>query len=129
MGAISAAYNAQWDGIVVQAVGATLGVFFVMLFLYRARIVKVTDKFRSVVIGATLGLAVFYLLALVLSLFGMNISFLSRQRQQLVRHRLQRAGRGAGVPEPPARLRPHRAGRPRRGARSTWSGSPASACS
>ena len=61
----------------VQAVGATLGVFFVMLFLYRARIVKVTDKFRSVVIGATLGLAVFYLLALVLSLFGMNISFLS----------------------------------------------------
>ena len=77
VGAISAAYNAQWDGIVVQAVGATLGVFFVMLFLYRARIVKVTDKFRSVVIGATLGLAAFYLLALVLSLFGMNISFLS----------------------------------------------------
>ena len=53
VGAISAAYNAQWDGIVVQAVGATLGVFLVMLFLYRARIVKVTDKFRSVVIGAT----------------------------------------------------------------------------
>jgi uncharacterized YccA/Bax inhibitor family protein len=77
VGAISAAYNAQWDGIVVQAVGATLGVFFVMLFLYRFRIVKVTDKFRSVVIGATLGLAAFYLLAIVLSLFGHNISFLS----------------------------------------------------
>ena len=77
VGAISAAYNAQWNGIVVQAVGATLGVFFVMLFLYRFRIVKVTDKFRSVVIGATLGLAAFYLLALVLSLFGHNISFLS----------------------------------------------------
>ena len=77
VGAISAAYNAQWNGIVVQAVGATLGVFFVMLFLYRFRIVRVTDKFRSVVIGATLGLAVFYLLALVLSLFGRDISFLS----------------------------------------------------
>jgi len=77
VGAISAAYNAEWDGIVVQAVGATLGVFFVMLFLYRFRIVRVTDKFRSVVIGATLGLAAFYLLALVLSLFGHNISFLS----------------------------------------------------
>jgi uncharacterized YccA/Bax inhibitor family protein len=77
VGAISAAYNVQWNGIVVQAVGATLGVFFVMLFLYRARIVKVTDKFRSVVIGATLGLAAFYLLAIVLSLFGRNISFLS----------------------------------------------------
>jgi uncharacterized YccA/Bax inhibitor family protein len=84
VGAISAAYNAQWDGIVVQAVGATLGVFFVMLFLFRMRIVRVTDKFRSVVIGATLGLAVFYLVALVLSLFGMNISFLSAGDRSLL---------------------------------------------
>jgi uncharacterized YccA/Bax inhibitor family protein len=84
VGAISAAYNAQWDGIVVQAVGATLGVFLVMLFLYRARIVKVTDKFRSVVIGATAGLAVFYLVAIVLSLFGMNISFLSASDNSLL---------------------------------------------
>jgi uncharacterized YccA/Bax inhibitor family protein len=44
VGAISAAYNAEWNGIVVQAVGATLGVFFVMLFLYRFRIVTVTDS-------------------------------------------------------------------------------------
>ena len=77
VGAISAAYNAEWNGIVVQAVGATLGVFFVMLFLYRMRIVRVTDKFRSVVIGATLGLAVFYLFAIILSLFGHDIAFLS----------------------------------------------------
>ena len=83
VGAISAAYNVQWDGIVVQAVGATLGVFLAMLFLYRARIVKVTDKFRSVVIGATVGLAAFYLLALVLSLFGRNISFLSAGNNSL----------------------------------------------
>ncbi len=45
-----------------------------MLFLYRARIVKVTEKFRSVVIGATLGLAVFYMAALVLSLFGHSLN-------------------------------------------------------
>jgi uncharacterized YccA/Bax inhibitor family protein len=114
VGAISAAYNAQWDGIVVQAVGATLGVFLVMLFLYRARIVTVTDKFRSVVIGATAGLAVFYLVALVLSLFGMNISFLG-QRQQLVRHRVQRPRGRPRLAQPPPRLRPHRA-------RRAWSG-------
>ena len=111
VGAISAAYNAEWNGIVVQAVGATLGVFFVMLFLYRFRIVKVTDKFRSVVIGATLGLAVFYLLALVLSLFGTQHLVPVRHRQQLVRHRLQRAGRRSGLAQPAPRLRPHRAGR------------------
>jgi uncharacterized YccA/Bax inhibitor family protein len=77
VGAISAAYNVEWDGIVIQAVGATLGVFLVMLFLYRARIVTVTDKFRSVVIGATAGLALFYLVALVMSLFGASIPFFS----------------------------------------------------
>ena len=34
IGAISYVYNAQFPGIVVEAVGATLGVAFVMLFLY-----------------------------------------------------------------------------------------------
>ena len=34
LGAISKAYETQWNGIVVQAAGATLAVFAVMLFLY-----------------------------------------------------------------------------------------------
>ena len=39
----------------LQAVGATLGVFAVMLVLYRTQIIKVTDRFRRIVITATLG--------------------------------------------------------------------------
>ena len=39
-------YEAQWDGIVVQAVLGTAGVFGAMLFLYAQRIIKVTDRFR-----------------------------------------------------------------------------------
>ena len=77
VGAISKMFDAEYSGIVVQAVGTTLAVFGVMLFLYRTRVLRVTDKFRRIVIGATLGVAVLYLVSFVVSLFGANVSFLS----------------------------------------------------
>jgi uncharacterized YccA/Bax inhibitor family protein len=77
VGAISHAYDVEFDGIVLQAVGATLGVFLVTMFLYHSRLVRVTDRFRRIVITATIGLAAFYLVSIVLHLFGVNISFLS----------------------------------------------------
>jgi len=77
LGAISKAYNTQYDGIVVQAVGATLAVFLVMLVLYRTKIIKVTDRFRRTIITATIGLMVFYLFSMVLSLFGATPSFIN----------------------------------------------------
>jgi uncharacterized YccA/Bax inhibitor family protein len=76
LGAISKAYNQSYSGIVVQAVGATLGVFAVMLFLYKSRIIKVTDRFRRSVIMATVGLMVFYLVSMVIHLFGGSVPFL-----------------------------------------------------
>ena len=77
VGALSKMFDATYSGIVVQAVGTTLAVFGVMLFLYRTRILRVTDKFRRIVIGATLGVMVFYLASFVFSRFGANVSFLS----------------------------------------------------
>jgi uncharacterized YccA/Bax inhibitor family protein len=77
VGAISHAYEIAFDGIVIQAVGATLGVFLVTLLLYHSRLVRVTDRFRRIVITATIGLAVFYLVSIVLHLFGLNVTFLS----------------------------------------------------
>ena len=76
LGVISKAYNNYQNGIVVQAVGATLGVFAVMLVLYRTKIIKVTDRFRRIVITATMGLMAFYLVAFVIRLFGANVNFL-----------------------------------------------------
>jgi len=75
VGAISKMFDASYSGIVVQAVGTTLAVFGVMLFLYRTRVIRVTDKFRRIVIGATLGVMAFYLVSFVISLFGANMSF------------------------------------------------------
>ncbi|MDO9173747.1 MAG: Bax inhibitor-1/YccA family protein, partial [Actinomycetota bacterium] len=76
LGVISKSYNNWQDGIVVQAIGATLGVFAVMLVLYKSRIIKVTDRFRRLVVMATLGLMVFYLFSFVIRLFGGTVPFL-----------------------------------------------------
>ena len=75
LGAISAVYNNSFDGIVVQAVLATLGVFFVMFLLYATRIIKVTPRFVMVVVAATGGIFVMYLVGWIASLFGADIMF------------------------------------------------------
>jgi uncharacterized YccA/Bax inhibitor family protein len=58
------------EGIVVQAVGATLATFLVMLVLYRTKIIKVTDRFRRIIIGATMGVMLLYLVSFVVRLIA-----------------------------------------------------------
>lgn len=77
VGSISRVYETFYDGIILQAVLATLAVFVAMLVLYAARVVRVTEKFRSVVLIATGGIALFYLFSWILSLFGAGIPVLS----------------------------------------------------
>jgi uncharacterized YccA/Bax inhibitor family protein len=79
VGAISRMYETFYDGIVVQAAGATIAVFGVMLVLYRTRIIKVTNRFRRIVVGATIGVMVFYGVSLLIRLFAGSgaVSFLS----------------------------------------------------
>ena len=76
VGAISKAYETYYDGIVVQAAGATIAVFAVMLTMYSLRIIKVTDRFRRIVIGATMGVALFYGVSMLMSLFGATPPFI-----------------------------------------------------
>ena len=76
-GAISRVYNEQYSGIVLQAVLATASVFLAMLFLYVTRIVRVTKKMASIIMAATMGIALLYIISLVLSLFGAQPSFLT----------------------------------------------------
>jgi uncharacterized YccA/Bax inhibitor family protein len=76
LGAISALYNASYDGIVVQAVALTIGVFAVMLFLFATRIIKVTDKLRMGIIAATGAIMLVYVANMILSLFDAEIPFL-----------------------------------------------------
>lgn len=75
LGTISRMYEDAFNGIVVQAVLATGAIVFVMYTLYSTRILKVTERFRKVVIGATLGIVVFYMLSIFLSIFGVQMPF------------------------------------------------------
>src|SRR3984893_10867180 len=74
LGGISAVFELRYPGIAIQAVGLTFGTLFAMLFLYRTGIIKVTEKFRLGVFAATGGIALFYLLEMVLRLFGVNFA-------------------------------------------------------
>jgi uncharacterized YccA/Bax inhibitor family protein len=76
LGAISAIYEAQFRGIVIQAVALTFGVLIALLFIYRLRIIPVTEKFKLGVCAATGGIALFYLVAIGLSFFGVQIGML-----------------------------------------------------
>jgi len=62
LGGISATMEASYPGIVSQAVLGTFGALISMLILYRANIIKCSDKFRSVVFIATASIAVIYLI-------------------------------------------------------------------
>lgn len=77
LGVISHIYDFAYEGIVLQAIMATSVVFVVMLVLFVTGAIKVTAKFRGIVVGATLGIFVFYLLTFVLTLFGVSIPFFS----------------------------------------------------
>jgi uncharacterized YccA/Bax inhibitor family protein len=81
IGAISAMYNSAFAGIapniILNAVGLTFGVAAGMYLLYSFRIIKATEKFKSVIIAATVGIGIFYLLVVVLRAFGIeNMPFL-----------------------------------------------------
>jgi uncharacterized YccA/Bax inhibitor family protein len=69
LGGISAIFDKSYHGIAMQAVGLTFGTLFVMLLAYRSGIVRATQGFKVGVIAATGGIAVFYLVEMVLSSF------------------------------------------------------------
>jgi len=75
LGIISKAFELRWDGIVLQAILATVAVFFVTLILYVTGVVKVTRRFTMVVIGATLGILLMYAVTWIATIFGADLTF------------------------------------------------------
>ena len=73
LGGISYLFNDQYQGIVVQAVMLTIGVTMAMLFLYKTGLIKVTEKLRSVIMIATVGVLVFYILTWIIGIFSPSI--------------------------------------------------------
>ncbi len=76
LGGISAYFEFQFRGIVIQAVALTFGVAFMMLFVYKTRLIRVTDNFRIGVAAATGGIMLVYVATLVLNLFGISMPYI-----------------------------------------------------
>lgn len=81
LGALSVMVNEMfkesYPGIVMQAVGLTFCVAIAMFLLYNFRIIKPTQKFKSIVFAATAGIALFYLVLWVMRMFGAYPGFMS----------------------------------------------------
>ena len=75
IGGISRVYDAAYEGIVTQALLATMTTVLVCLLLYAFGIVKVTRRFVLVVVAATAGIALMYFTAWILTLFGAHLTF------------------------------------------------------
>lgn len=76
LGGLSSIMEAQYPGIVIQAVGATFATLGVMLFLYKSGIIQPTEKFIFGVVAATGAVFVVYLATWVLSFFGVSSNVL-----------------------------------------------------
>lgn len=73
VGTISAIFEAQYPGIVVQAVSLTFGTLFCLLAAYKAGIIKATERFKLGVVAATGAIAVVYIASIFLGFFGVGM--------------------------------------------------------
>ena len=75
MGAVSRVYEEMYDGIVAQALLASVAAFLACLILYLTGAVRVTPTLTRAIITATLGIFILYLAGWLLSLFGVDLRF------------------------------------------------------
>jgi uncharacterized YccA/Bax inhibitor family protein len=69
IGGISLVMEQRFPGLVLQAVLLTFGVMFALLAAYQSRIIRPSETFKSVIVGATFGIVVVYLISMVAQLF------------------------------------------------------------
>lgn len=76
LGGLSALLEGKYPGIAMQSVGLTFATLAAMLLAYRSGLIKATARFKLGVVAATGGIALYYLIGLGLSFFGVAMPFL-----------------------------------------------------
>ena len=76
LGGISAMFELQFPGIVIQAVGLTFGTLLALLVAYSTGVIKATENFKLGVTAATGGIFIVYMVTFVLRFFGIEVSFI-----------------------------------------------------
>src|SRR6185312_15806003 len=77
MGWFSAMLERRYPGIAIQAVALTFGVLIVLLVAYRTGLIRVTQRFRAIVVGATGAIAPLYIATLLLGFFHVEVPVLN----------------------------------------------------
>ena len=95
-----------------------------MLLAYRFGLVRATERFRTIVVSCTFAVAAFYVIALVMAMFGLYIPFLHEGGPIGIGFSLLRDGAGRVQPDHSTSTGSSRGWVARR---RTWSGTPRSA--
>ncbi|WP_459202472.1 Bax inhibitor-1/YccA family protein [Methanococcus sp. CF] len=73
LGFISGFFETMYPGIVFQAVIATFGVLLSLLFAYKSKLIQATENFKLGVVAATGGIALVYIISMIIGFFGISI--------------------------------------------------------
>lgn len=76
LGGVSALFEGQYQYIVIQATALTVGIFGTLLMAYASKLIKATENFKLGVVAATGGIALVYLVSIVLGFFHVSVPFI-----------------------------------------------------
>lgn len=77
LGFISLIFEKEYNGIVIQALLLTTGIFVSMLVLYRTRVIQATENLRLGIFAATGGIALYYLANFIAGFFGISLPLIT----------------------------------------------------
>ncbi|WP_407412049.1 Bax inhibitor-1/YccA family protein [Acinetobacter sp.] len=76
LGGISVIFQQKFPGVPLQALLATFVTTLVMFALYRMQVIRATEKFKAVVMSASLAIAMVFVVQIIMSLvFGSSIPY------------------------------------------------------
>lgn len=78
LGGVSAGFEYVYPGIVAQAVTLTFGTLATLLTAYATRVIRPTAKFKLGIVAATGGIALFYLISMVLGFFHIAVPVINQ---------------------------------------------------
>ena len=77
LGGVSVIFQLKFPGVPLQALLATFVTTLVMFTLYRLQIVRATEKFKSVVLSASIAIAIVFVVQLIMRLaFGSSVPYI-----------------------------------------------------
>ena len=70
LGGITVIFESQYPGIAVQAIGLTFGTLASLLICYKTGLIKPTENFKLMLVSATSGIFLLYMVNIVMMTFG-----------------------------------------------------------